>query len=199
MGSVTVMAPATRQAQTPEAAAQPAVIPIRRSTLFDLTDTLDQLFGLLEEAEEAPEGVEIDAAAVHAEIARAIQEHAAKVDGIAGYIRHLAKQCEFAKEEVERLRTRRDRFERRAERIKDMVLAVMEAFDQKKIEGKTSTFTRQKNAPSVVITDATALPEAFLRVKTIVEPDKVALKSALQHDAVPGAALDDTKWSLRIR
>ena len=43
----------------------------------------------------------------------------------------------------------------------------------------------------VEITDEKALPAEYLRVKTITEPDKIAIGKALKMGAVPGAKLGD--------
>lgn len=45
---------------------------------------------------------------------------------------------------------------------------------------------------AVKVLDLEVLPEAFRRIKTTIDPDKVALKKALKDgETIPGAALEE--------
>lgn len=64
---------------------------------------------------------------------------------------------------------------------------------------KGAVYSMSIRATDIVsIVNQDALPEQFIRVKTTVEPDKVALKAALKAGQdIPGAALSQS-FSLQV-
>lgn len=57
----------------------------------------------------------------------------------------------------------------------------------------------RNNPPKVIITSESDLPEKYIRVKTIREPNKVLLKTALQKGTVSGAMLSNGSVSLTAK
>jgi hypothetical protein len=72
-------------------------------------------------------------------IAELIEREVRKVDGIRGYLRHCEVMEAAADEERQRQSARRDQWRRRAERVKGVVLAVMEINGLTALEGNTGT------------------------------------------------------------
>lgn len=69
------------------------------------------------------------------------------------------------------------------------------------IKADNGTFSAKivKNPPSVDVYDMTLLDPAYIREKISYEPDKTAIKSALQNgENIQGARLFKDKTSLRI-
>ena len=156
------MMPVAQLAPRPAAPVIPISEAKRSSTLFDIVDELDALFNCLEGAEAlAPDELR----ALEADIARVLEAQVAKVDGITGYMRHLEKQMEFAKEETERLKVRRQRFERRLERIEGFCLTTLQVTGRHELVGRTSALARAKNPVSVRITADHLIPVEFMREK----------------------------------
>jgi len=76
----------------------------------------------------------------------------------------------------------------------------MEASGIKKIECPLFSISLAKGQEVVSITDENLLPDEYVRVKTEISPNKIALKNALKDGKeVPGAELVTGKTSLRIK
>ncbi len=96
------------------------------------------------------------------------------------------------------LKVRRDRFERRDEAIRQLMLQMLQAANLRKLELPECTLTVRNGSPKVIVTDEAAIPETFIRIKR--EPDKAGIKTALQDGTpVPGATLSNAEENLAIR
>ncbi|HYM08783.1 MAG TPA: siphovirus Gp157 family protein [Terriglobales bacterium] len=147
---------------------QTNVVPAPKTalTLYELEDNLAALantFELVEEAEAKQLILE--------EIGRALRQVKEKRDALVGFLRHCAAQQEFADQEIERIRCRRDRIAKFQTELEQYVVRVIDQFavpdrrGVKRMEGNISSLRIQKNPDSVVITDENALP---LRLKDAV-------------------------------
>lgn len=93
---------------------------------------------------------------------------------------------------------RRDRFERRAAKRRQMVQALMEHAGMTKLERPDLTASIRNIPAGVIITDEAALPDNMVRISR--SPDKTAIKNALNAgEAIPGATLGNGHTSLTIR
>lgn len=104
----------------------------------------------------------------------------------------LAEQALADKALVEIGSARLKRIEQRADRIRDLLLRMLEALELPKIERAlySASISHRRN---VVVTDADALPEEFVRRA----PDKVALGKALRAgQELDGAMLSNPQPSL---
>lgn len=125
-----------------------------------------------------------DAQRVMALLVRAIGEAEADADAIAERIAALA--------------SRKDRAKRRAETMRGLLLAVMEAAGAQKWKHPEFTVSVSAGRPGVLITDETALPTECLR--TVVEPDKSKIKQLLEAGTpIAGAVLANGVPALTIR
>lgn len=149
------------------------------STLRDLLDRLD--------ADPDTGEVDGDALAAYAEYNAAAAE---KLEGTACYCRELSAEADAIKAEEERLAKRRKALENKSERLKNYMMPALEAMGGK-VKGVMAS-VRIGKSQAVTVFDLDALPDAFKRVVTKVDPDKVALKKALKSgEVIPGAALED--------
>lgn len=144
---------------------------------------------LLDRLDADPDTGEVDgeALAAYAEYTTAAAE---KLEGTACYCRELKAEAEAIKAEEERLAKRRKALENKSERLKAYMMPALEAMGGK-VKGVMASL-RISKTQSVTVFDIDALPDAFKRVVTKVDPDKVALKKALKAgEDIPGAALED--------
>ena len=144
---------------------------------------------LLDRLDADPDTGEVDgeALAAYAEYTTAAAE---KLEGTACYCRELKAEAEAIKAEEERLAKRRKALENKSERLKADMMPALEAMGGK-VKGVMASL-RISKTQSVTVFDIDALPDAFKRVVTKVDPDKVALKKALKAgEDIPGAALED--------
>ena len=96
------------------------------------------------------------------------------------------------------MKERRERFENRAQKKRDLVEATMERADIKKIAEADFTAGMRAGKRKVMVIDEAAIPESFWRTQAPTL-DKVALLAALQANAVAGATLNNPKPVLAIR
>ncbi len=157
-----------------------------------------------------------------------------KRDGVVAFLRHCEQQQAFAETEIERIERRKEFIARVQEELERYVVQVIEQFATpdrrgiKRLEGNVSTLRIQKNADSVLITDAVAIPlaqkdvvltmpayvwEALLQIvgakdrkefeahveRMEYKPDKRTIAADLKSGiAVPGADLKFGDWRLVI-
>lgn len=96
------------------------------------------------------------------------------------------------------LRERKARLDEKAERLRSMTLFALQELGMKKLDAPDMSVSVRDGAPGVEITDASSLPDRYVRIK--VEPDKAAIKEALKDgEEIPGACLKNGSPSLTIR
>lgn len=149
------------------------------STLRDLLDRLD--------ADPDTGEVDGDALAAYAEYQGAATE---KLEATACYVRELEAEAEAIKAEEDRLAKRRKALEGKAARLKTYLMPALEAVGGK-VKGVMASL-RIGKTQAVKVLDLEALPEAFKRIKTTIDPDKTAIKKALKSgEDIPGAVLEE--------
>lgn len=100
--------------------------------------------------------------------------------------------------ESDALSLRRKRMEARGQAADKALLMILNATGEKKVVRPLATVSRRVGAVSVEITDEAALPSQLC--KTVVTPDKGAIKAQLQAgELVPGAALTRGEDGVTVR
>jgi hypothetical protein len=93
---------------------------------------------------------------------------------------------------------RREVLKNRVDFQRALIKRLMEVADQRSIDLPTAKISLGKSPAKVIITDESAIPDEFVRVKR--EPNKTAIKEALVGGKdVPGATLSNGGTSLTIR
>lgn len=120
-----------------------------------------------------------------------------KIDAFGNFIRIEAARAEALKVEAARLASKARTASNRIAYLKQRYLDTMQRNGLQKVRGQI--YALSVRATDIVsITNQDALPQQFIRVKTTVEPDKVALKAALKAgQEIPGAALSQS-FSLQV-
>lgn len=103
------------------------------------------------------------------------------------------------KDRLDELKTRKDRFELRIEKLRELAFKIMQDAELNKIELPEATLSLRAGQPQLIgDTDAEALLPEFRKIH--VSPDKVAIKEALKAGrTVPGFSLSNSQPSLTIR
>lgn len=132
-------------------------------SLYRIETEMAELGDLYREALEAGD---VDAQIA---VAKQLQVYVAtevqKVDNCAGFIRYAKDMAERIKAEENRLKTTREVWERVIDRVKQMVLSVMQETKQPRLQGKFSRFRIQNNSvDAVVIDDAAKIQDQYVRV-----------------------------------
>lgn len=102
--------------------------------------------------------------------------------------------------EIKRLQDRKKAIVNKQESLRDYLRHNMAATGISNIKCQLFSITLSKPAKQVEITDESALPDEFVRVKTTIAPDKAAIAKALKDGIdVPGAILIDGAQRLTIK
>ena len=124
-------------------------------------------------------------------------QEAEKVDGFGQFRTLQNARADALEAEGKRLIARSRSIRNNLGYLDNRYMTTMQAHGMKKISG--DLYSISLRASDVVnVTDMDVLPAEFLRVKTVVDPDKVRIKDALkQGQEVPGAELKKS-YSLRV-
>lgn len=121
-----------------------------------------------------------------------------KIIATAMYIRRLDALNKATKETIQDLQERVSADSKRIEALKWLMTKAMDSFQYTEVKSPEVTLRFRKSS-SVEITDSESLPEQFLRTKTVVEPDKTAIKNALKAgEKIQGAQLVESR-NLQIK
>ena len=148
-------------------------------TLYEMTDSVRQLFSLLESGE-------IDEQ-TYADTVEAIGADE-KLEGYCQIIKQLKAEADMFKAEESRLADRRKTLENNADRMRDAVLEFMAASGQSKAKAGTFSISVGTSS-SVEITNEAAIPADY-RTPQPDKIDKTAIKKALADgENIAGAQL----------
>lgn len=162
-------------------------------TLYQAEDDLKTWVDTLEAASTDEERTEI-AARIPDYLSAAVE----KRDRFCAFLSHLEAQAELCRAEEKRIAERRRMFEALQERLESYAIRTMEDLGVKKLEGATSVLRLHGKPPSVLITDPAEIPARFIVEKIVRDPDKKAIKAAIDAgEDVPGATLSLGGNSLR--
>jgi hypothetical protein len=137
-------------------------VPKPALTLYEVEDNLEALANTIELVEEV-EAKEL----ILDEIGCALRQAKDKRDAMVAFLRHCEVQQQFADQEIERIKNRRDRIARLQDELEQYVVRVIDQFvipdrcGVKRLEGNFSSLRIQKNPDSVVVTDEKAIPLAW--------------------------------------
>jgi len=114
----------------------------------------------------------------------------AKLRAVIAFALELDIQADGAANAAKRMKERADALNRRCEWLKQYALDAMTVCGIKEIDADEFCAKIAKTPGRVVIAEGAELPIEYLRVKTVSEPDKTALKDALSAGAeIPGVSL----------
>lgn len=101
-------------------------------------------------------------------------------------------------ERAKELSARKERYNRRKDAMRALLLRLLKAADLSKVSLPEATVSVGKGRPGVEIIDETLLPDNVVKLKR--EPDKTAIKAALDAgQEVPGATLKVGNETITVR
>jgi hypothetical protein len=108
--------------------------------------------------------------------------------------------AELAKNRMANLKLRKDRFERRSEKLREVLTGLMVIIGEKKMEFPEFSATITQGRDGVNVTDQGKLSLAYQRCTTTWLPDKAMILSDLKEGVViEGAELKPGKATLTVR
>ena len=124
-----------------------------------------------------------------------------KAQSVAAYYLNMAAQGDLLEAHIKAMQAKLQTVREREARLKDYLATNMKAAGILKIEADNGSFTAKlvKNPPCVDIWDESQIPDDMMRQKITFEPNKTAIKAAIQEGRdIPGAKLEQAE-SLRIK
>lgn len=115
-----------------------------------------------------------------------------KAQNVAAFAMNMEAEADALKAAEKRLADRRRAIEKKSAKMREYLLMNMEKSGITEIKAIDDTFRVRLMAgrQSVVIDSDESIPKEYRRIKTIDEPDKVALAKALKDgEDIPGASL----------
>jgi hypothetical protein len=104
-------------------------------------------------------------------------------------VKEMEADCDVIDAEIKRLTALKKARTNAIDRLKSNLSEAMQLFGILEIKTPLLKINFRKSE-AVEITDAESLPPAYLRTKTVTEPDKTAIKDAIKAGAeIPGAQL----------
>jgi Siphovirus Gp157 len=156
-------------------------------TLYNIEHELLEVLQLRDEVASDPDMTPQEIAdslqAIDQRISEYVKAEVRKVDGVAAWIRECDARQKLMADEVARLDRVRKAWEARGDRIRQIVIAVMQETGQPKLQGATSVLRLQKNPPSVEVSQPGLVPAEYQRV-TVTMPLRVwhDVQKALMQD-----------------
>lgn len=137
-------------------------------TLYGIETQLLELLNFRESIESdpdmTPQEQQESLKACDESIAEYIRAEVKKADGIALYLREFEMRAEALEIESKRLQRKADDWWRRHENLTNMVVDVMKATKQTRIDGRHSVLQLKKNPPSVEVAQPDMVPGDMQRV-----------------------------------
>ena len=130
-----------------------------------------------------------------------IGQFEAKAQSVSAYYLNMAAQGDLLEAHIKAMQAKLQTVREREARLKDYLATNMKAAGILKIEADNASFTAKlvKNPPRVDIWDEAQIPDDMMRQKITFEPNKTAIKAAIQSGRdIPGAKLEQAE-SLRIK
>lgn len=164
------------------------------SNIYQLSRELEALQSMLDGAEgEELEAIETTIGGISGEIGD-------QVESLVKFIKNIEGDVLSVTNEIDRLRARKSQMEARIGSIRDGIKGVMQASGMDKVRTALFSVTLAKGRESVHVGDESAIPDDYVTVKTVVNPDKKAIADAFKNGVeVPGCELRRGEPSIRIK
>jgi hypothetical protein len=115
-------------------------------------------------------------------------------------VKNMDSDVDALDAEIKRLTDRKKVIKNKQESIREYLRSNMEANEITKIDCPLFSITLAKGRDVAVIFDESLLPDDYVEVSVIEKPNKAAILKALKADEqIPGARIEKSKTSLRIK
>lgn len=123
-----------------------------------------------------------------------------KAASVMHVVQNMDSDVDALDAEIKRLTERKKVIKNKQDSIREYLRTNMEANEITKIECPLFSITLAKGRDVCVIDDADSIPDDYVNVSVVQKPDKAAILKALKAgDDIPGAHIEKSKTSLRIK
>ena len=163
--------------------------------LYDISERIEALQAVLDEQDNESITGDVKnaiAAIYESDVPAAVADGIEFIKKQKGFIDEIDKR-------IDELKALKDSRKKRLERVKQGYCDFLISVGKSKIETAYGNMTVTAPTATTIIDDIYKLPDAYKRVTTKVDPDKIGIKQAIQAGhSVPGAHLE-AKQSIRIK
>ena len=160
------------------------------ASLYELTNDYSRLLELSDEEITEEEKVELQEIIYNEIVGKSLNSYY--------YIQNTKSEIEMIKEEIKRLQAYKKTKENALERFKNYVTTCLQVIGKSKIDFGIGSFGLRKSS-SVNILDESKIPKKFIRKTIKLEPDKTAIKEAINNGLmVKGAEIQENQ-SLTVK
>ena len=155
-------------------------------TLYEIDSRIKAIIdGLYDNVDENGEVGEID----FTELLQLQEDRKTKLENIALYIKNTEAEAKAIKEEEEKLSKRRKSLERKADRLRELMITSMHEANEPEIATARCKAKIKDNEVTEII-DLELIPEEYIKVKVDRSADKTAIKKAIKAgEQVTGAVI----------
>lgn len=158
------------------------------NSLYDITKEMRKLDLMLDDDEQKVYAMQI----LQGELAH-------KVDSIVNYHMQQDDFIDAVDKKLEHLKELKKVAKNKKERFNNYLVQCMKGMGKNKIQGEVHSITLPRPRKKVEV-DERKLGEEWVRIKKVIEPDKVKIKEALETgEVIDGAELVETKVSPRFK
>jgi GTP:adenosylcobinamide-phosphate guanylyltransferase len=127
------------------------------------------------------------------------EEYSEKLENCVKYFKNLTSKADMFLEESKRLKAIADKYDRKAESLKNYINDCVNDSDGTSKWNRGIHSINYRKSQTVEIDNLLDIPDVYLRTKTIVEPDKIAIKEVLKQGGdITGARLE-TNFNIQIK
>ena len=166
------------------------------ATLYEINRKIEEILDrLYETADEETGEVSED---ILFELSDMQEERKTKLDNIGAYIKNLEADAKAIKDEIANLKKRMDAKTRKADRLRQYVAEDLLCHNEKKMETGRIAYSFRPSK-QVIVEDESQIPSEYMKEKVSVEPDKTAIKKAIEAgEEIAGCQLVE-KQNLQIK
>ena len=166
------------------------------ANLFQLATEYNNLYNRLIETADVETGeVDVDISTALEQIQGTFEEKAIATATVFRMLDAESKKIAF---ELERLSTIKKHIDKEQDRVKNWLKQACETARVESLKGMYANISFKESERTIIDNEA-FIPKEFIRVKTTYEPDKTAIKAAINAGReVPGAHIE-TKRNIQIK
>lgn len=164
------------------------------TNLYELHESLNALQHMLEDAEGSEkEAIETTILGMAGEVGDVVDQSVKMVKNIEGDIAAIDA-------EVARLNTRKNQRKSQIESVRASIKSIMESAGQKRVKTPLFNVTLAEGRHSVQVVDESLIPDDYVNVKTVIQPDKKVIGEMFKSgETVPGCEYVRGESSVRIK
>lgn len=163
-------------------------------TLYEIDSRIKAIIdSLYDSVDENGEVGEVD----FTELEQLQEDRKTKMENIALYIKNTEAEAKAIKEEEEKLNKRRKSLERKADRLRNLMITSMQEANEPELTTARCKAKIKDNEVTEII-DLDSIPEEYIKIKVDKSADKTAIKKAIKAGTEVAGAIISIHTTIKI-